>query len=69
MVEKLFPEPFSKKNKIYYINTQLAITYSKSTIEALEKSMKYVQWKHQDDANGVTLVFLLLILNISHTFF
>ena len=50
----------------------LIFTYSKSTIETLEKDVKYVQsqqYKHQNDATDVVLVFLLLTLNIFHTFF
>ena len=45
---------------------------SKSTIEPLEKGLKYVQsyqWKHQNNVIDVVLVFLLLTLKIFHTFF
>ena len=54
------------------IFTQLTFTCSKSTIETLEKEVKYVQsylQKHQKDVHDVVLVFLLLTLNILHTFF
>ena len=48
-----------EKSKLEII-TQQMLTCSKSTIETLEKSVKYV--------NDVVLVFLLLTLNIIHTF-
>ena len=44
----------------------------KITTEALEKVVKYVQSKQekqQNDVNDVVLVFLLVTLNIFHTFF
>ena len=41
--------------------SQLAFTSSKFTIETLEQGMKYVI--------DVTLMFLLLTLNMFHTFF
>ena len=44
------------------IESQLTFTYSKVTIETLEKCMKYVQvnnYKHQNDINYVILVFSL----------
>ena len=44
--------------------TQLIFTCSNSTIETLEKDVKYV-----NDVNNVVLVFLLLTLNIFHVFF
>ena len=53
------------------IPTQLVFTCSKSTLETLEKGVRYVQCyqkKHQKDVIDV-LVFLLLTLNIFHTFF
>ena len=57
--------------------SQMAITYSKLTIETLEQGVTYVQsqqyedilWRHQDDAIGVVLVSLLLTLNIFHALF
>ena len=44
--------------------TQLTFTCSNSTVETLEKGVKYF-----DDVNDVVLVFSLLTLNIFHTFF
>ena len=44
----------------------------KVTIETLEKGVNYAQsyqWKHQNDAIDVVLVFSLLTLNIFYTFF
>ena len=56
--------------------SQLIITCSKSAIEIIEKIVKYPQsqqWKHRNDVIEViidaVLVFLLLTLNIFHTFF
>ena len=51
--------------------TQVIFTCSNSTIETLEKGVKYVQSqkKHQNDAIDVVLVFLILPLNIFHTIF
>ena len=52
--------------------TQLTFTFCKSTIETLEKGVTYVQsqqQKHQKDAIDVFMVFLLLTVNICHTFF
>ena len=52
--------------------TKLTFTCSKSTIETLEKGVKYVQKntkKYQNDAIDVVLMSLLLTLNIFHTFF
>ena len=43
--------------------TQITFTCSKSTIESLEKGVKYIQ---SDFASGVVLVSLLLTLNIFH---
>ena len=43
----------------------------KSTINTLEKVMKYVQSElqnYQSDANGIVFVYLLLPLNMFHTF-
>ena len=40
--------------------TQLTFTFSKLTIETLEKSVKYVQsqqWKHENDVVYVVMVF------------
>ena len=51
------------------IVTQPVFTCSKLTIETLEQVVKYFQsqhQRHQNDANGVVLVFLLLTLNIFH---
>ena len=39
---------------------------TKLTVEALEQGVEYVQ-SHQNEANGVILVFLLLTLNICRT--
>ena len=64
--------PFLHKSQCVY---QLTITWSKWIIETLEQDVKYVQSqqktqkKHQNDANYVVLVFLLLTSNIFHTFF
>ena len=43
---------------------QLTFACSKLTVETLEKGLKHVS-----DVNDVVLVFLLLTLNIFHTFF
>ena len=43
-------------------DSQLTFTCSKSRTEAVEKSVKYVR-------SDVVLVFLLLTLNMFHTFF
>ena len=43
-------------------DSQLTFTCSKSRTEVVEKSVKYVR-------SDVVLVFLLLTLNIFHTFF
>ena len=50
--------------------TQQTFTRSKSTIETLEKDVKYVQkyLRHQNDMNDVILVSLLLTLNIFQFF-
>ena len=51
--------------KIPYL-TQQAFTYSKSTIETLEKGLTYVQsyqWRYQKDVIEIVLVSSLLILN------
>ena len=53
-------------------STAITVTCLKSAIETLEEGVKYVQdWqlKHQNNVNDVVLVFLLLTLNILHTFF
>ena len=53
--------------------SQLIFTCLNSTVETLEKGVKYIQnqqWKHQnDDVNEVVLVFLLLTVNIVYVFF
>ena len=52
--------------------TQLTFDCSNSTIETLEKGVKYVQslqYKHQNDIIDVILVFLWLTLNILYIFF
>ena len=46
---------------------QLILTYLTSTIETVEKGVKSVQKKRLQ--HDVVLVFLLLTLNIFHTFF
>ena len=46
------------------IHTQLTFTCSMPTTETIEKHEKYVQQKHQNDVNGVVLMFLLLTLKI-----
>ena len=46
---------------------QLILTYLTSTIETVEKGVKYIQKKRLQ--HDVVLVFLLLTLNIFHTFF
>ena len=53
------------------LSAQLTFTCPKSTIETLEKGVKYDQSSqgHQNDSNDVILVSLLLTLNIFHTFF
>ena len=51
--------------------SQQTFNGSKSTIETLERGVKYVQsqqLKHQNAVIDVVLVFLLLTLNIFHTF-
>ena len=51
--------------------SQLSFTCSKSTIETLEKDVKYVHsklWKHQIDVTDVILVFLLLTLTYFTSF-
>ena len=51
---------------------QQTYTYSRSTIETLEKHEEYVQNKqqrHQNDIIEVVLVHLLSTFNIIHTFF
>ena len=51
--------------------TQQAFTCSKSTIETLEKSLKYVQsyqWRYQKDVIEVVLVSSLLTLNYFKSF-
>ena len=53
------------------MSPQLTFTCSKSILETLQKGGKYNQSKHkkhQNKVNNVVLVFLLLTLNISHTF-
>ena len=48
------------------LTAQPATTCSKLTTETLEQDVKYVQseqQRHQNDANGVVLVSLLLTLN------
>ena len=60
---------------IYYTRrniTQLTFTCSKLLIERLEKRCEIcskLTIKHQNNAIDVALVFLLLTLNIFHTFF
>ena len=52
-------------------SAQLTITGSNSTIQTLEKDIKFAQSqqkKHQNDVD-VVLVFLLLTLNMFHNFF
>ena len=52
--------------------TQQTFTYSKSTIETLEKAVEYIQsqqQQHWNDVNEVALMFLLLPVNIFYTFF
>ena len=54
------------------IPTQLVFTCSKSILETLEKvgdMFSVNKKKHQNDVIDVVLVFLLLTLNIFHTFF
>ena len=49
----------------------LTFTCSNLTTEILERYVKYVQsrqQKHRKNVNDVVLVFLLLTLNIFHTF-
>ena len=56
------------KNK----TTQLTFTCSKSTVETLEKGVKYVQINTKNTRTtsfDIVLVFLLLTLNIFHSFF
>ena len=51
---------------------QKTYTYSRSTIETLEKHQEYVQneqQRHQNDTTEVVLVHLLSTFNIIHTFF
>ena len=55
---------FKIRNRI----TKLPFTCSKSRIETLEKDMKYVQ-SYQQKYKKAVLLFLLLTLNIVHTFF
>ena len=53
------------------LNTPLDKGVKYETLETLDKSVKYVQskqWKYKNDVNDVVLAFLLLILNIFHTF-
>ena len=53
------------------LTSQQTFTGSKSTIETLERGVKYVQsqqLKHQNAVIDVVLIFLLLTLNIFHTF-
>ena len=55
----------------YFDSTQQTLTCLKSTKDSLEKDEKCVQsyeYKQQIDVIAVVLVFLLLILNIFHTF-
>ena len=57
---------------ILVLSAKPAFTYSKLTIETLERGVQYVQSqekRHQKDASGVVLVSLLLNLNILHTLF
>ena len=52
--------------------TQFTFTFSKSTIETLEKGVEHIlneKQANQNDVNDVVLVFLLLTTNIFHTFF
>ena len=52
--------------------TQQIFTCSKSTIEAIEKEVKYVQRfqkRQQNDVINIVMVDLSLTLNIFHTFF
>ena len=51
---------------------QANIYLFKVAIERQEKGIKYVQseqLKNQNDVNDIVLLFLLLTLNIFHTFF
>ena len=51
--------------------TQLTFTCSKSTIQTLEKSIKYVQskqWENHNDVTDFILVLLLLALKIFYAF-
>ena len=49
---------------------QLTFTCSMSTIETLEKVLEYVEVNNKNTrAMSVVLVFLLLTLNIFHSFF
>ena len=41
---------------------------SKSIIESVEKSVKYVQ-RYQNDIIDIVLMFLVIPLNVFHTFF
>ena len=53
-------------------SAHLTFTCSNLTTEILERYVKYVQsrqQKHRNNVNDVVLVFLLLTLNIFHTFF
>ena len=52
--------------------TQQTFTCSKSTIEAIEKDVTYVQSlqkRQQNDVINIVMVELSLTLNIFHTFF
>ena len=52
--------------------TQQTFTCSKSTIEAIEKDVTYVQSlqkRQQNDVINIVMVDLSLTLNIFHTFF
>ena len=48
---------------------QLTFTYSKSTIEILEKVRNIFKVNNKHSVNDVSLVFLLLTFNIFHTLF
>ena len=52
-----------------YIKIQQTCSFSTSTIETLEKDVKYVQSWRQNDVNNVVLMSFLSTLNIFHTSF
>ena len=57
--------------KFNFMITQLTFNCSKSTIEIVEKGVRYVQsyqQKHQNDVIDVFLLLLFLTLNIFHIF-